>query len=124
MLTTELPTILQEKFERTARLLYENDSTQQALIEAIELWLEQHRCKLIEDEAEVNNRAYENLRAQLEQEHKGKWIVIAHGKLQGVGNSLKEVDHLAPTSLDRIVMQIGENRPREVELGWQMNFKN
>jgi hypothetical protein len=40
--------------------------------------------------------------------------VIAHGKLQGIGDSLKEVNQLAP---DRIVMQVGEHQPKEVDLG-------
>jgi hypothetical protein len=48
--------------------------------------------------------------------------VIAHGQLQGVGNSLAEVNHLAPEAQDRIVMQVGEQRPKEVELGWQIAF--
>ena len=125
MLTAELPPTLQEKFEHTARLLYKTDSTQQALIQAIELWLaQQQQYKLINAEMEANNQAYETLKEQLEQEYFGKWIVIAYGKLQGVGNSLKEVNQFALTALDRIVIQIGANRSHEVELGWQMNLKN
>jgi len=122
MFTAELPQRLQEEFERAARLLHDSDSIRQALIEAIELWLAQQRQKLIQKEAKANNQAFENLRAELEQNYPGKWIVIAHGKLQGVADTPEELNHLAPTAQHRIVMQVGQSRPQEVELGWQMTF--
>ncbi len=122
MLMTELPQQLREEFERTAHLLHNRDSIRQALIEAIELWLAQQRHKLIQTEATANNQAFETLRAELEQNYHGKWIVIAHGKLQGVADSPEEMNHLAPTARHRIVMQVGQTRPKEVELGWQMTF--
>ena len=123
MATIEIPQRLQEEFERTARLLYENDSVRQALIEAIELWLAQHRETPLEEVAPIaNDQAYKKLMAELERDHSGKWIVIAEGKLQGVGASLAEVEHLASDVEDRIIMQVGQNRPKEVELGWQMTF--
>jgi hypothetical protein len=122
MLTTELPQQLQDEFERTAHLLHDHDSIRQALIEAIELWLSQQRQKLIQAEAETNNQAFEDLRLELEQNHPGKWIVIAHGKLQGVADSPEELNHVAPTAQHRIVMQIGQTRSQKVELGWQMTF--
>ena len=75
MFTAELPQRLQEEFERTARLLHDKDSIRQALIEAIELWLVQQRQKLIQKETKANNQAYEDLRAELEQNYFGKWIV-------------------------------------------------
>jgi hypothetical protein len=122
MLTTELPQQLQEEFERTARLIHRQDSIRQALIEAIELWLAQQRQKLIQKEAKINNQAFENLRVELEQNYPGKWIVIAHGKLQGVADTPVELNHLAPTAQHRIVTQVGQTRPQKVELGWQMTF--
>ncbi|MBI3360307.1 MAG: hypothetical protein HY023_04275 [Chloroflexi bacterium] len=76
----------------------------------------------LEEERTANDRAYEALRAELEQRHSGKWIVMAHGKLQGVGDSLEEVDQLASTAHDRIVMRVGEKRSKEIEIGWQMTF--
>jgi hypothetical protein len=122
MLKIELPRQLQEEFERVARSLYDQDGPRQALIEAIEAWLVQHRRPVLEAEVIVNNQTFEQLRAELEHDHWGQWVVIAHGKLQGIGGSLAEVAHLAPTAQHRIVMQIGESRPKEVELGWQMAF--
>jgi len=122
MLLTELPQRLREEFERSARLLYAREGVVKALIEAVELWLAQRRDVLLEAEKNENDHAYEALKAELERDHFGKWAVIADGKLQGLGNSLEEVEQFASTAQDRIVIQIGEGRPREVELGWQMTF--
>ena len=120
MLATRLPRYLQEEFEHHACFVFNHDSIAQALSEAIELWLARHRKTLVEAESTANDRAYETLREELEHEYKGKWIVIAHGQLQGIGDSLAEVDQLASTASDRIVIQVGEDRPREIDLGWQM----
>jgi len=122
MLLGELPQQLQKEFEQTVRSLYGHDHIKQALVEAIELWLAQQREKLIQAEATVNNRAFETLKAELAQRYPGKWIVIAYGKLQGVAEMPEELNHVAPTALHRIVMQVGQIRPKEVELGWQMTF--
>jgi hypothetical protein len=122
MLTTELPQPLQEEFERTARLLHDQDSIRQALIEAIELWLAQQRHHLVQKEAEVNNQAFEALKTQLEQDYPDQWIVIAQGQLQGVAETPEELNDLAPTAQHRIVVQMGQTRSQEVELGWQMTF--
>ncbi len=117
MLTTELPKQLQEEFERTTHLLHEQDSIRQALIEAIELWLARQHQKVTQAEATVNNRAFENLRAALEQTYPGQWIVIANGKFQGAANSVEELNHFAPAAKHRIVLQVGQTRPKQVELG-------
>ena len=122
MIMTELPQRLQDEFERTARLLYDRDGVARALIEAVELWLAQHRKRVLDTERSANDRGYEALKAGLERDHWGKWVVIADGTLQGVGDSLEEVEQFAPTARDRIVMRVGEKRPKEVEFGWQMAF--
>ena len=122
MITTELPQRLQEEFEQTAHLFYDHDAIRQALTEAVELWLAQRREILSDIEQVANDQIYEKLRLELERDHFGKWIVIAHGQLQGVTDSLEEADLLVPAAQDRIIIQIGEDRPREVELGWQIAF--
>jgi hypothetical protein len=122
MLTTELPQQLQEEFERTAYLLHKQDSIRQALIEAIELWLAQQHQKLTQSEATLNNRVFDKLRSHLEQTYPGQWIVIANGKFQGAANSVEELNHFAPTARHRIVCQVGQTRPKQVELGWQATF--
>ena len=122
MLVTQLPQQLQEEFEYTAHLLHKQDSVRQALIEAIELWLSQQHLKLTQTEATVNNRVFDNLRDELEQTYPGKWIVIANGEFQGAANSVEELNHFAPSARHRIVHQVGQIRPQQVELGWQATF--
>lgn len=122
MLTAELPQTLQEEFERTAHLLHDRDSIRQALIEAIELWLAQQHQKLMEAEALANNQTFEMLHGKLEQKYPGQWIVIAEGKFLGAADTPEVMNHLAPTARHRIVTQIGQARPKRVELGWQMMF--
>ena len=119
---TELPEKLQQEFEQTAQKLYEHDGVKQAMIEAVELWLAKQRKCQIDIETKTNNQAYEKLKDELEKKYWGKWIVIAYSQLQGVGDSLTEVNHLAPDAQHRIVMQVGEQRPNEVTLGWQIAF--
>lgn len=122
MLIAELPPPLQEKFVQTAESLYGRNNTQRALVEAVELWLAQNYLQTIEIEEKANNEAFEKLQNELEQKYNGKWIVIAHGRLQGVGDSIQEINHLAMDTKHRIVMQMGRSYPKEVELGWQMSF--
>ena len=122
MLTAELPESLQLQFEQTAQKLFDHDAVKRATIEAVESWLAKQRQRWIDLEAKANDQAFEKLQAQLEREHFGKWIVIAHGKLQGVGDSLAEVNQLAPDAQHRIVMQVGERRPKEIDLGWQIGL--
>lgn len=122
MPTYTLPKQLQQEFEQVAESLYEKDGTTKALIEAIELWLTQNRRVVTQTEADVNNQAFSALEPELRQKYGGKWIVIAHGKLQGVAETPEALDHIAETAHHRIVVQIGQSRPKEVELGWQMTF--
>ena len=122
MFTANLPPHLQEEFLKTAETLYGQDHAQQALIEAVELWLDQNQLRAIEIEAERNNQAFAQLQSELEQKYDGQWIVIAQGQLQGVGKTLQEVNDLALDANHRIVMQIGRKYSQEVELGWQMSF--
>ena len=120
MLTMELPQLLQQEFEQTAQKFYVHDGVKRAVIEAINLWLERQRKRKIDAEAKANNQTFNKIQAEIEKDHFGKWIVIAHGQLQGVGDSLAKINHLAPDAQHRIVMQVGKRRPKEVELGWQI----
>lgn len=122
MIHIELPDRLQQEFERRAQQLYGKDSLARALVEAIELWLAQHREHLVEPERAANDHAYASLAPDLEKMYAGKWVTIAHGKLQGVGDSIEQVSALASTARDRLVFQVGATRPQEVEFGWQMSF--
>jgi hypothetical protein len=122
MLTAELPQPLQEEFERTAHLLHDQDGIRQALIEAIELWLSQQHQKLTQVEASINNQAFETLWEELAQKYPGQWVVIAGGKFLGAAHTPEELNELAPTARNRIIVQMGQTRPKKVELGWHATF--
>jgi len=122
MLIAELPESLQQQFEQTAQNLFDHDAVKLATIEAVESWLAKQRKRRVDLEAKANDHAFEKLQTQLEKDHFGQWIVIAHGELQGVGDSLAEINHLAPNAQDRIVMQVGEYRPKEIDLGCQIGL--
>jgi len=59
----------------------------QAVEEAIELWLRQGG--LVEDSA-ADDAAWERMRERLRREARGKYVVIAEGRLVGVYESLEE----------------------------------
>ena len=124
MLTIEFPPALQNALEHAARLRYGKDDFNRALIEAVELWLARQPYRpALDAEADANDRAYEQLKDELERDHWGQWVVIAHGKLQGVGDKPEELLAAAPDAHDRIVMQIGMQRPQVIELGWEASFR-
>lgn len=121
MLATKLPPDLWREFEQQAQKLYDDqDSITKALEEAVELWLEKHRWQFQYEVKTSNDRFYNEIKERLEHDYPGKWIVIADGELAGVAESLQETNPFAAKAKDRIVYRVGEHRPREVELGWQM----
>ena len=122
MLRAELPQPLQEEFERTAHLLHEHNGVQNALIEAIELWLAQQHQKLVDIEVSANNQVFDKMRSELESQYPGQWVVIAQGKFLGAASTPEELNLLAPTARHRILTQMSKASPHKVELGWQMNF--
>ncbi len=72
----------------------------------------------------LNNRAYEELRPELEANHLGEWAVIARGKLQGVSPNLDDVKALALDAGHRIVVKIGESpSPKTKRLGWRIQMQ-
>lgn len=121
MLMTELPKQLQQDFEQLANLVHGQDSLKKALIEAIELWLQYYK-HLTKPEAKANDEFFDKAKTELEKDYFGKWVVIAYGQLQGAGETLEEVSQLALDAKDRIVVQIGQTRPKQVEVGWQIAF--
>lgn len=117
-----LPEQLQQEFEQAAQALFASGGVTKALSEAVELWLTQNRKKLIQIESIANNNAFESLKSEFEKKYIGKWIMIAHGTLQGVADLPEQLNHLAPSAHHRLVAQIGQTQTKEVELGWQMAF--
>jgi len=120
MLTVEVPVSLREEFERQARQIYGEDGIQQALVEAIELWLSRAQEQALRVARQKNHRAYMALKAELEAKHPGEWAVIAHGRLQGVSPNLDDVKHLALGEGHRLVFKIGERIHRRRERLWRI----
>ena len=67
-------------------------------------------------------RFFEEMRNELEQTYASQWILIADGQFLGAAERPEELNHLAPQAKHRLIMQMGEERPQDVELGWQMTF--
>ena len=121
-----IPQDLQAEFESMATLVYGEEDASRALTEAVELWLANHRKQIETPEYEANNQEYLRIKSELAEKYPGKWFAIAHGKLQGVADSIEALNEVAMDAHDRIVMQVGEpafiDPEREIELGWQMSF--
>nr|HID14557.1 hypothetical protein [Anaerolineae bacterium] len=119
--TVELPEDLHAEFEQRARERYGETGPVRALQEAIALWLATvaERDSLKAERA-LNNLAYRRLKGDLEREYRGKYVVIAHGTLQGIGDTLEQVADLAPEAQHRLVFRVGEAPPRRRERLWRM----
>jgi uncharacterized protein (UPF0261 family) len=81
MLIAELPESLQQQFVQTAQKLFDHDAVKRATIEAVESWLTNQRKRQVDLEAKANDPVFEKRQAELERDHFGQWIVIAHGEL-------------------------------------------
>lgn len=119
--TVQIPEHLHAEFEQRAREQYGETGPARALQEAIALWLETVRERDgLKAERALNNLAYRRLKAKLEQEYQGKYVVIAHGALQGIGDTLEQVAHLAPGARHRLVFRVGDAPPKRRERLWRM----
>ncbi len=74
-------------------------------------------------ESARNDAAFIRLLPELERLYPpGKWIVIAHGELQGTADTVEDLSGIAPEAKERLVWQMGLQRPEQVEVGWQIAF--
>jgi hypothetical protein len=68
-----------------------------------------------------NEEAYQRLRDSLEQEYRGQFVVIAHGKLVAAGPTLEkavaQAEAVAPQATHRLVVKVGEEYPSSVTIG-------
>ncbi len=91
-----------------------------AFEEAVRIWLDL-RDKLLVTEQDANNLAYESIEGEL-RKHRGKYAVIAGGKLMGLFDSLEEVATalrgLEPPVRNALVVKIGKDDKERRELEW------
>jgi len=118
--TIQIPDYLHTEFEQRARERYGEAGPTRALQEAIALWLEAVTERDgLKAERSLNNQAYRRLKGDLEREYQG-YVVIAHGALQGVGETVEQVANLASEARHRLVFRVGEVPPRRRERLWRM----
>jgi hypothetical protein len=93
----------------------------QALEEAITLWLK-YKPFVLETEIDVNNRVYEEMREELLRKYRGKFILIASGRLIGVFDGLEEaagsLEKLRPNIKHAILTRIGVDEEYHGEYEW------
>ena len=124
MAAMEVPAQLHRRFEKKAKELYGEQGETTALTQAVELWLAEARQDPLKLARELNNRTYEELKPDLEANHRGEWVVIARGQLQGVSPNLEDVKSLALDAGHRIVVRVGEELPpKSKRLGWRTRIQ-
>jgi len=121
-ITTKIPEDVEVRFRRRVEQLYGAGGIAQALERAIELWLSETKDEIVAIERKLNNDAFRRLWPELE-EQQGRYVVIAHGKLQGIGDSIESLQSLAAGAHHRLVFKVGEPFPRKKRLGWRVRRK-
>ncbi|MFQ5812353.1 MAG: hypothetical protein ACE5I2_04060 [Anaerolineae bacterium] len=123
-ITTKIPEDVEVRFRRKAEQLYGTGETAKALEGAIELWLRETKDdeEIVARERKLNNDAFRRLWPELEKQQ-GRYVVIAHGKLQGVGDSIESLQSVAPDAHHRLVFKVGEPLPKRRRLGWKVRRK-
>jgi hypothetical protein len=124
-ITTKIPEDVEARFRRRVEQLYGTGGIAQALERAIELWLRETKDEdeIVARQRKLNNDAFKHLQPALENQQ-GEYVVIAHGKLQGVGDSIESLQSLAPDAHHRLVFKVGAPFPeRRRRLGWKVRRK-
>lgn len=123
-MNVHVPQKLHDKFiQRASQRFGEEKGSEKALEEAIALWLqatEEANTNDLKVERKLNNDTYQQLKGELQQKYPGKFVVIAWGELQGMGDSLEQVAPLAANAKHRLVFQVGEAPPKRTERLWRM----
>lgn len=85
--------------------------------EVVEPW----EAEAVQQEREQNNKAYQQVKATLEREKRGGFVIIALGSLQGYAGTLEEAYSIlgekAPTARHAIIDRVGEKF--EAEAVWE-----
>jgi len=109
---------------------YSKGAISLAVKEAINKWLNEKESDETDTQRErlLNNLAYQKLEKKLLKEHKGKYVLIAKGKLIAVADSYDDIVKIAkeqvPDAKHRLIFKVGEKTHRKVgRLGWRMKRK-
>ena len=108
-----MPLVLKKIREETVRRLKAEAAKRgltpsEAVEEAIELWLRSHGSGQLVEDSSIDDEAYRRLRERLLREARGKYVVIARGRLVGIYGSLEEaaaaLRRLKAEGVDRAVL--------------------
>jgi hypothetical protein len=117
-LIAQIPDALYEAMIDQAQSRFGHQDLNQALREAISLWLSFEGDR-VAFERQLNNLAYQKLKAQLQADHLGQYVVIAFGQLQGVADQRADLVHLAPQARHRLLFQVKADQARARVRLWQ-----
>jgi hypothetical protein len=118
-ITTRIPEDVEARFRLKVEQLYGAEGMAKALEGAIELWLRETTEEAVARDRRLNNALFRQLQPELEKQ-RGRYVVIAHGKLQGVGDSIESLQGLALDAHHRLVFKVGDPLPRKRRLGWRV----
>lgn len=109
---------------------YSKGSISLAIKEAIIKWLDENENGEDDTQRErlINNLVYQNLENKLLKEYKGKYVLIANGKLIATAGSYDDIVMIAnervPNAKHRLIFKVEERMYRKVgRLGWRMKIK-
>lgn len=74
----------------------------------------------INEEREENLRIYTENKAKIYEEYVGKYVVIAKGKIQAVGDSFDEVKYVALDANHRFIFKVESKKKVRGRLRWPM----
>ena len=78
------------------------------------------KSELINKEREDNLRYYSEHKNRLLEENRGKYVVIAKGNIQAVGDSFDQVKDVAPDANHRFIFKVEPKDKVKSKLRWPM----
>ena len=79
-----------------------------------------NKAELITEEKEDNLRIYTENKAKIYEEYVGKYVVIAKGKIQAVGESFDDVKNVALDANHRFIFKVESKEKVRGRLRWPM----
>jgi len=125
-----LPEDLVQRVRERAQQLFSAEPVTAILESAVERWLVETQPvseapttdPTIEQERRRNNAVFERLAPELERQFPGQYVVVANGKLCGVGDSLEDLRQVAEDAPHRLVYRIGRIPSPTRALGWRVRW--
>ena len=81
------------------------------------------KAELINEERELNLRTYTEYKTKLYEEYMGRYVVIAKGEIQAVGDSFDDVKNVALDANHRFIFKVESKKKVRGRLRWPMKRK-